>query len=179
MAARPSWVLVVEDDAHVGALLQQQVTQQGFRCERAVDGAAALQTVIMARTEPSLVLLDLGLAYMDGEALALEIRRLLGRGVPIVLVSGRQRDRLASVARRVHATFIAKPFDLAEIEAIIEQHLGSSGPRRIQVHGRIKRLQASAAARADVPGGESVQCRVVERVGVKDHRPHAQLLQVV
>lgn len=140
MTARASWVLVVEDDQAVGCLLQQQVTQQGFRCERAVDGAAALQTVIMARVEPALVLLDLGLPYMDGEALALEIRRLLGPKVPMVIASGYPRERLIAVARRLNATALPKPFELSELEQLLERHLGSSGPRRVPVHGRQRRL---------------------------------------
>jgi DNA-binding response OmpR family regulator len=184
MAARQGWVLVVEDDEQVGSLLQQQVTQQGFRCERALDGAAALQTVIMARVEPALVLLDLGLAYMDGESLALEMRRLLGQRVPIVLVSGRPRERLASVARRVKASFLAKPFELVEVEDLLERHLGSCGPRRIPVHGRIRRRlgvgpQTSATARSYVPGGESVERRVVERVRKENDRAYAEVGELV
>lgn len=141
MTARERWVLVVEDDDAIAALLQFHVREHGYRCERAADGAAALQAVIMARTPPLLVLLDLGLRYMDGEALGLEIRRLLGKEVPIAIVSGRPHEQLAGVARRMGASHLAKPFETTDLERLLTESLGSPlpqgrPPQRIAIRAR-------------------------------------------
>ena len=141
MAAGSGWVLVVEDDRALGSLIQQQVKDKGHVCERASDGAAALQTIVMARREPALVLLDLHLPAMEGEPLALEIRRLLGKQVPIVIVSGRAREQLAGVARRIGAAVLPKPFDLCELDAVLDRYLHAPRPQRLAIRRKGRELQ--------------------------------------
>jgi DNA-binding response OmpR family regulator len=57
-------ILVVDDQASVRQLLQEYLTEQGFRVMTASDGQSALYTA--RHTPPDLVMLDIMMPKMDG-----------------------------------------------------------------------------------------------------------------
>ena len=65
-------ILVIDDDQHIGDLLQEALTKQGYRVSRAYSGTEALLLVGAAR--PDLVLLDLMLPGLSGEELLPRLR---------------------------------------------------------------------------------------------------------
>ena len=104
-------ILVIDDDQHIGDLLQEALTKQGYRVSRAYSGTEALLLVGAAR--PDLVLLDLMLPGLSGEEL---LPRL--RGIPVIVVSAK-----AAVSSKVElllggaADYVTKPFELRELLA--------------------------------------------------------------
>ncbi len=106
-------ILIVDDDVHIVELLAELLESEGFAVRKAYDGSAALEEAEL--TPPDLVLSDVAMPKLNGIALA---RRLRDRGIPVVLLSAAVTDpRLPDVP------FVAKPFDLDQILAIITQHL--------------------------------------------------------
>ena len=66
-----SHILVVEDDGRIADLIARNLQAAGFSCVLAADGDQALAE--FRRAKPVLVVLDLGLAGIDG----LEVTRRL------------------------------------------------------------------------------------------------------
>jgi len=67
-------VLVVEDEADVRSSLVELLSVWGYRVSAACDGREALERLRAGR-EPVLMLLDLHMPVMDGDALLAEVSR--------------------------------------------------------------------------------------------------------
>src|SRR5690349_10630261 len=83
-----SQILVVDDDSRIADLIARNLEAAGYSCVLAPDGDQALAE--FARSAPALVVLDLGLAGLDG----LEVTRRLRResDVPILMVTARTTE---------------------------------------------------------------------------------------
>jgi DNA-binding response OmpR family regulator len=84
-------VLIVDDDSEVRDLLHYIVRKEGFRTEKASDGAEALEKARSAA--PSLILLDLMLPGSSGFELLRELQEEGTADIPIILISGRHMDQ--------------------------------------------------------------------------------------
>ncbi len=80
-------VLVVDDEPAVRRVLVRQLTKAGYRVSDASDGVAALTTLRTAVVPVNLVLTDLVMPNMGGEALARQISREFA-GLPVLCMSG-------------------------------------------------------------------------------------------
>jgi CheY-like chemotaxis protein len=109
-------VLVVEDDPAVLDLLDEALTEEGYRVERAQDGVAALEVV--QRERPDLVVADAHMPRLDGGQL---MRRLREREIPAILLSGDP-----NWAHVPGVAFVPKPFDLDHLLTIVARLLERS-----------------------------------------------------
>ncbi|MDN4175603.1 response regulator transcription factor [Nocardioides sp. SOB77] len=120
-------VLVIEDDALIGASLQRALEASGYIAEWANDGAQGLEA---ARSSvPDLVLLDLGLPDSDGVELA-RVLLTLHPSLPVVMLTARAEE--ADVVTGLHAgavDYVIKPFRLAELLARVQAHLRAAERR--------------------------------------------------
>jgi two-component system response regulator QseB len=108
-------ILLVEDDAMIGAAVEKGLRADGHAVDWARDGKAA-ETALAA--EPyELVLLDLGLPRKDGLAV-LKTLRAGGNRVPVIVVTARDAiaDRVAGLDAGAD-DYLVKPFDLDELAA--------------------------------------------------------------
>jgi two-component system KDP operon response regulator KdpE len=113
-------LLVVEDDQGIRDVMRIALESEGYRVCTAADGEEALRSI--AEAPPALVVLDLGLPVVDGEALAAYIRTTYGRTVPIVVVSATSNAE-ARPWRLGARAYIQKPFELEELLSTIERVL--------------------------------------------------------
>jgi two-component system, OmpR family, response regulator RegX3 len=106
-------LLVVEDDPAIAGPLRTGLERENFEVELARTGADAL-----AAREPDLVLLDLGLPYMDGGDVC---RKLRGRSsVPIIVVTARGDELDRVILLELGADdYVVKPFGFRELVARI------------------------------------------------------------
>ena len=83
-------ILVIDDDINIGNLEQEILEQEGYAVLRAYSGTEAL--LLLKDTHPSLVLLDLMLPGLSGEALLPKLR-----GIPVIVVSAKSavEDRVS------------------------------------------------------------------------------------
>jgi two-component system, NtrC family, sensor kinase len=82
-------VLVVDDDPDVRALLRRMLEREGYAVDEADDGRVALEQV--RERAPGAILLDLMMPEMDGFEFLEELRRdEMGRGIPVIVVTGRE-----------------------------------------------------------------------------------------
>ena len=116
----PYNILIVEDDADINSLLEKLLTNAGSHVRPAFSGSEG--KMCLEQYQYDLVLLDLMLPGVTGEALVAQIRR--SSTVPIIIISAK-----ASVADRIDLLklgaddFICKPFDVGEVLARVEAQL--------------------------------------------------------
>ena len=106
-------VLVVEDDAKLGPLLQEGLGAEGFDIAWVRDGEAALARAL---AEPfDLILLDYMLPRKSGHDVTVELRAA-GRRTPILMLTARDAPEDLRRARAAGVNdLMGKPFRFAEL----------------------------------------------------------------
>ncbi len=110
-------ILVVDDQSSVRQLLQEYLSEQGFRVVTATDGQNAIYA---ARHEtPDLILLDIMMPKMDGYQFLRQYR--LERQTPIIIITAREEETDAVLGLELGADdYIVKPFRMRELVARIQ-----------------------------------------------------------
>lgn len=110
-------ILTIDDDEHIGNLEQELLEREGYAVLRAYSGTEAL--LLLKRTRPDLVLLDLMLPGLSGEALLPELD-----GIPVIVVSAKAgvEDKTALLLGGA-ADYLIKPFDARELLARVAVRL--------------------------------------------------------
>jgi two-component system phosphate regulon response regulator PhoB len=118
-------IMVVDDQSSVRQLLQEYLTEQGYRVVTAADGQTALY---LARHEqPDLVLLDVMMPKMDGYQFLRQFR--LERNIPIIIITAREDETDAVLGLDLGADdYVVKPFRMRELVARIRALLRRAGP---------------------------------------------------
>ncbi|MBS7541382.1 response regulator [Ancylobacter lacus] len=119
-ARRALCVLIIEDDAFIGTLYEDVLTEMGHRVcaiETTERGAVAAA----ARFKPDLMIVDASLRQGSGIAAAQEILR--GGFVPHLFVSG---DIIGVQERMSGAIVLRKPFLEHELARAIQRALSAS-----------------------------------------------------
>jgi two-component system OmpR family response regulator len=109
--------LVIEDDPTMRRLVIDYLEEHAIRAISASGREEAVR--LLARDEPSLVILDLRLGQEDGLDLLREIR--LHSDVPVIITTGQRRDEVDRVVGLELGAddYIIKPFGLRELLARI------------------------------------------------------------
>ncbi len=116
-----SSVLLVEDDATIGASLGDVLRAQGYAVEWCVNGTEAMRAFELRA--PDIVLLDAGLPDIDGFTVCRFIRSKHA-GVPILIVTARDSDIDIVVGLDAGANdYIVKPFSIPVLLARVRAHL--------------------------------------------------------
>ena len=111
-------VLVAEDDEPTRSFLIEALTDEGYVVIAAADGKTALERC--AETKPDLVVLDLSMPLMNG----FEFLRRRGRDCSAPVIAMSAAFRMGELAGLSLAAFVAKPFDLRVLIAVIARSLG-------------------------------------------------------
>lgn len=106
-----SRILIVEDDEDIGAVLQRELSKDGYDVIRAVTGTEGR---VMLAQNPDLILMDLMLPGLTGEELLTHIPKK----TPVIAVSARSSiDDKVSLLTSGCVDYITKPFDIKELKA--------------------------------------------------------------
>jgi two-component system OmpR family response regulator len=123
-------ILLVEDDPMIGRAMVQALTDAAHAVDWVQDGAQGLSA--LAASQYDTLLLDLGLAVVDG----VEVLRTLRRtdpSLPVMIVSARDHiDSRVDLLDLGADDYLIKPFEakelLARIRAIARRKGGSGAP---------------------------------------------------
>src|SRR5712692_3908036 len=156
MTLMAACILIVEDDADLGFLLQEVLKREGHRVEIAETGAAALAR--LQRGTYDLVLLDLRLP--DGDGLELLPRyQELAPDVPIIVMTAFNTRQIALEATHRGAyDFFRKPFEIQEVQIVIRRALER---RQLQVELKTLRGSQHSMAGAGILGEHPALRRVL------------------
>jgi two-component system, OmpR family, KDP operon response regulator KdpE len=132
MSATPIKILVVDDEPPIRKLLRLGLNARGYDVHEAASGKSALD---MLAKKPDLVILDLGLADIDGLTLLGAIRQR-HNSLPIIVLSSRGDEAGKVAALDLGADdYVTKPFGmdelLARMRAALRHQLQVQGERPV------------------------------------------------
>jgi DNA-binding response OmpR family regulator len=117
-------IMLVEDDANIGALVRTYLERDGYRALWVRSGEDALAE--LSRHPIALVVLDIGLPGIDGFEVC---RRIDGR-VPVVMLTARDEVEDRVVGLELGADdYVAKPFSPRELSARVKAVLRRAASR--------------------------------------------------
>ncbi len=154
-------LLIVDGDESVRSVIKEKAAAEGFACDEAADGIAAIK--LFRRYDYSLILLDTELPQLDGRNVCRQIRKV--SDTPIIIVSARssEEDRLTGFDLGAD-DYVLKPFSTCELMARVKVFLRRSGgigrvvPRKIPLQRPVHRhlhpacLRRRLVARAPTEG---------------------------
>lgn len=110
-------ILIVDDDIHIGNMLQEVLTKEGYGVSRAYSGTEAV--LFLSRNRPNLILLDLMFPGLSGEDVLAHTS-----GIPVIVVSAKAeiQDKVSLLLDGA-VDYVTKPFHVQELLARIQVHL--------------------------------------------------------
>lgn len=126
-----SKILIIEDDKGIREYIKELLLENRYSVEIASDGIDALN--LLKKSQPDLVLLDLGLPKITGETVCRDIRKNYP-GLPIIILTA--RDTPADMAKGLNLgadDYIIKPFVPEVLLARINARLRHNGERLLKI----------------------------------------------
>ena len=106
-------ILIVDDDIHIGNVLEELLIKEGYFVLRAYSGTEAL--LVLSNKKVDLVLLDLMLPGLSGEDVLPEIK-----DIPVIVLSAKvDVDDKVSLLLSGAVDYVTKPFNSKELLARI------------------------------------------------------------
>jgi len=161
MDAGAARILLVEDDQALRQILAGTLTSAGHTVRAASDGLAATR----ALEEPSaidIVLLDIGLPFVDGWTILRGLPTTKVPGVIVISARGEKSDKVRALDLGAD-DYLAKPFDaeelLARVRAVLRRMRPAPEPARVVMHNHVR---VDLAARAVTSDGREVRLSPTE-----------------
>lgn len=117
-------ILIVEDDVPTRVAMMHLLEMEGFVVRGASNGAEAL--ALLERDRPDVVLSDVTMPVMGGEALVQALRERAGP--PVLLMTAHALIDAEAAERIGAAGVVHKPVDLDELLARVAQVLAPPNP---------------------------------------------------
>lgn len=110
-------ILIIDDDLHIGNVLEETLTDEGYQVIRAFSGTEAV--LVLSQSKPDLVLLDLMLPGLSGEEVLPHIKN-----TPVIVMSAKvDIDNKVDLLLGGAVDYLTKPFHTKELLARITIHL--------------------------------------------------------
>ena len=110
-------IAIIDDDIHIGDVLEQLLRREGYQVLRAYSGTEALY--LLSQQRPDLVLLDLMLPGLSGEEVLPKIQSF-----PVIILSAKgDVENKVELLQAGAVDYITKPFHPQELLARIGVHL--------------------------------------------------------
>jgi CheY-like chemotaxis protein len=124
-------VLVVDDEPAIRSLAQTALERLGYSVLVASNGREALDAM-EEHPDIKVVLLDLTMPVLSGEATLQEMRKRFG-AIPVVLCSGyNELESARRVSSSYVSSFLQKPFTPSQVASRITEAVAAGEPRRGQ-----------------------------------------------
>lgn len=113
-------ITIVDDDIHIGNMLEDLLHKNGYKVLRAYSGTEAI--LLFAQHRPDLVLLDLMLPGLSGEEVMSQIK-----DIPVIVLSAKVdvQDKV-NLLMGGAVDYMTKPFDTKELLARIAVQMRSA-----------------------------------------------------
>ncbi len=118
-------VLVAEDEDSVREITISTLKEYGYKVLTANDGAAAVALYTQNKDKIKVILMDLMMPVMDGEASIRAIRRI-NPEVKVIVVSGlTEKDKLAAIESTRAQAILTKPYTAERLLKAIHEVLSA------------------------------------------------------
>jgi DNA-binding NtrC family response regulator len=138
-------LLIAEDDADMRDLLQEDLESAGYEIIVAIDGKAALEHIKREREPIDLVITDVQMPGLKGDALLQAVRDERAESPVIVITAFGSVEQAVQMVKAGAFQYLTKPFETRELLLLIEAALEQSAPQREQA--RLRRELPGAPAR--------------------------------
>ena len=106
-------IAIIDDDLHIGDMIEEVLRREGYGVIRAYSGTEALY--LLSEKRPDLILLDLMMPGLTGEEVLPHIS-----GIPVIIMSAKvDTDDKVNMLMAGASDYITKPFDIRELLARI------------------------------------------------------------
>lgn len=124
-------VLVVEDEEGIQEYLKELLLDNGYAVEAATDGITALNMI--KKSVPDLVILDLGLPNMAGDAVCMEIKKKYPN-VPVIILTAKDAPSDVVAGLTIGADdYVTKPFVADVLLARVKARLRHGNDEKITI----------------------------------------------
>lgn len=106
-------ILVVDDDRDLATMVKKFLEHHGWRVVVVTDPRSAVTRCI--DSTPGLVLVDLMMPYLDGEDLVRQLRGVLHRETPAIVLVSASHQRTEVQKRLTLPASLAKPFAMDDL----------------------------------------------------------------
>ncbi len=122
-------ILVIEDDPDIRQLLELFLIEEGHKVAVARDGAAAVNLIASGVMVPDMILADYNLPNgFNGLQIAARLREMLGRMVPVVIVTGDISSETMRTIAHAACMQMNKPIKLMDLNEVIQELLDVGAP---------------------------------------------------
>ena len=140
MLKEQPFILAVDDDESILALLERILTMEGYHVVTASDGNTAIE--ILNERQPTLTILDVVMPFVNGFDVLARLREKSGQ--PVIMLSARGEAASRDQARAAGADdYIVKPFNVREILDRVHYNLdgdhGADPPTTSATTGSLRR----------------------------------------
>ncbi len=134
-------IMIVDDDIHIGNMLEETLRLEGYDVLRAYSGTETL--MVLEKKKPDLLLLDLMLPGINGEDLLPKVK-----SIPTIIMSAKANtDGKVKLLMDGARDYVTKPFDVSELLA------------RIVVQLRLEETKSSSSA---LDEGDSLNLSIIK-----------------
>ena len=120
-------ILIVDDEPRIRELIREHLAHEGYTCDEAGDGSAALAAV--SAGDIDLVILDVMMPFVDGMTCLREMRtRKIDTPVIMLTARGEEYDKLAGLENGAD-DYVVKPFSPRELVARVKAVLARTLPK--------------------------------------------------
>jgi len=129
-------ILIIDDDAELGAMLVEFLAKEGWAIELAHDGRTGLEAAL--QSSPDAVVLDVMLPGMSGFELLRKLRQ--SSSVPVIMLTARGEETDRIVGLELGADdYLPKPFNprelAARLRAILRRQGSSADAALLEIEG--------------------------------------------
>jgi CheY-like chemotaxis protein len=117
-----SAILIVDDEYGLAEILMDLLTAQGHTVTTAINGKLAMES--LARMRPDVIVADVMMPIMAGDAMVHELKRAPAlRDIPVILMSAAGFDDLDAELRPLISGFLHKPFTFSDLLSALARAL--------------------------------------------------------
>lgn len=123
----PVKIVVIDDEPAICRLIQSVYDRYEAEVLEAVTGQAGIKLV--AKSNPDIVLLDLGLPDMDGQEVCKQLREWTDVPIIVLTARGQEQDKVSALDNQAD-DYMTKPFSTAELQARVRTALRHAARRK-------------------------------------------------
>ena len=119
-------ILLADDEESIRSMGRRMLERLGFEVLVAADGREAVEVFAKVREKVRLVVLDMTMPHLDGEACFRELRRI-EPAVKVIMTSGyNEQEVISRFVGKGLAGFVQKPYSIGDLIPVITRVLGEA-----------------------------------------------------